>query len=150
MKPYLVLKTYEPTVWRSWRIGTELTAYTKSQGLVPHFDPQHPAQDWVPWVDPQLHAEVRIWTVKNPAGAGWHQDGDTTPGSDMKCAIVLWADSDPTEFSYEGKIWQPKPYEIVIFKNLTCSHRRPPHLKADSERWVFRQRVKVPNWKELP
>lgn len=145
--PYKVLGTYEPKgkEWKSWLIGKKLTEFTKDHGLVPHVDPKHPAQDWTPWSDMALHAEVRIWTVKNPQGAQWHQDGDTTPGALMDHALVLWADYQPTEFLYKGCIYQPKPYEIVLVKNMSCSHRRPPGLWKDEQRWVFRQRVKVPN-----
>lgn len=148
--PFVVLGHYEPLDWKSWLIGKYLTSFTKSKGLVPHVDPKHPAQDWTPWNDEKLHAEVRIWTVFNKQGAGWHQDGDTTPGSDMDCALVLWADWKPTQFLFGGCIFQPEPYDIVIARNMCGAHRRPPEIKGDTQRWVFRQRVQVPKHLKLP
>jgi len=148
--PYIVLGTFKPKTWKSWDIGKRLTDFTKESGLVPHVDPVHGAQTWVPWYDEALHAEVRIWTEKNRQGCDWHKDGDTTSGARMDCAIVLWADWAPTEFQYAGKISQPRPYEVVLFRNLAPSHRRPPHIKAEAERWVFRQRCRVPEHILLP
>ncbi len=152
-QPFKLIGYYEPARnadWKSWLIGKKLTGMTAALGLKPHKDPVHGPQDWVPWVDEALHAEVRIWTVANKQGAQWHQDGDTTPGAFMDCALVLWADWKPTEFLFNGAIFQPKPYELIIARNLACTHRRPPELRADSQRWVFRQRVKVPKEMELP
>ena len=149
MIPYVVLGTYHPATWKSWLIGKELTQFTEAKGLVPHVDPAHGAQEWVPWYNKAKHAEVRIWTVKNPKGTDWHQDGDLTAGAKMDCALVLWADHTPTQFkANDGVIYQPAPYEVVIARNQGCTHRRPPEAKG--ERWVFRQRVAIPTQFPLP
>lgn len=146
MKPYIVLDTYYPNMFsfaaKCWRIGKDLTDLTKALGFKPLNDPEHPAQDWAPWSDLDLHAEVKNWTPDAPDGKAWHQDGDTTPGSRMDCRIILWADETPTEFCFQGayqKIHQPKPFEVVIFDNRACFHRQPPN--APDRRYIFRQRV---------
>lgn len=146
MKPYIVLNPFYCSDMfsfadKSWRIGTDLVAFTKSLGLKPLNDPEHPAQDWTPWNNLHLHAEVKNWTPDAPDGKVWHQDGDTTPGSRMDCRIVLWADKTPTEFCFKvgDKIFQPKPFEVVIFNNKACYHRQPPN--APDRRYIFRQRV---------
>ena len=138
-KPYIVLDTYYPNDLNCWAIGEDLTALTKSLGFRPLNDAAHPAQDWTPWSDLDLHAEVKNWTPDAPDGKAWHQDGDTTPGSRMDCRIILWADKTPTEFRVEDKVYQPKPFEVVIFNNLKCHHRQPPN--APDRRYIFRQRV---------
>lgn len=66
----------------------------------------------------------------------------------MNHAEVLWANKTPTEFQYQGKIYQPKPFEVVLVKNLSCYHRRPKD--APGRRWIFRQRVEVPKHIDLP
>src|SRR5258706_16345065 len=119
MKPYIVLDTYYPPFLKCWKIGEDLTALTKSLGFRPLNDPKHPAQDWTPWSDLNLHAEVKNWTPDAPDGKEWHQDGDTTPGSKMDCRIILWADKTPTQFRHyqnqpkdwgeSGVVYQPKP-----------------------------------------
>lgn len=141
MKPYIVLDTYYPPFLKCWKIGEDLTALTKGLGYVPLNDPEHPAQDWTPWSDLPLHAEVKNWTPAAPMGKEWHQDGDTTPGSKMECLIILWANKTPTQFKFkaDGELFQPKPYEVVVFQNNLCYHRQPPD--APNLRYIFRQRV---------
>lgn len=149
MKPFLVLGTYHPPKWDPKRIGKDLTDLTRHYKLKPHVDPAHGAQAWAPWVDLSLHAEVKRRTTKAKAGEDWHQDGDTTPGAKMDCAIVLWSSNTPTEFKTEsGEIYAPEPRQVVIFRNLGCHHRRP--LNAPRVRWTFRQRVAVPTHLEVP
>jgi hypothetical protein len=155
MKPYLVLDTYHPPKWSARRVGEDLTCLTSSIGLNPHQDPAHGPLEKVPWFSKSLHAEVRRRTFKTTQGEGWHQDGDLTPGSKMDCAIVLWATNNPTQIKYyEGEeiidmeVWTPRPYEVVIFRNLRCLHRRP--TSPPRVRWVFRQRVQVPSHIKLP
>lgn len=147
MKPYKVIGIYYPPFLKCWKIGFDLTKLTKALGYTPLNDPKHPAQDWAPWSDLPLHAEVKNFTPYAPDGKVWHQDGDTTPGSRMDCSIILWCNDTPTEFkgtsilaqTLAGVIYQPKPFEVVIFNNLDCYHRQPP--TAPDRRYIFRQRV---------
>lgn len=154
MKPYIVLGMYYPVKlpadkwnpkpgWRAWKTGEDLCELTASKGLKPLYDPVHPAQTWPSWSNTKLHAEVKKWTPEHPGGEAWHYDGDTTPGSQTNCALVLWASNTPTliKFNNKEKIYQPEPYEVVIFHNLHCHHRRPS--KAPEDRFLFRQRVEV-------
>jgi hypothetical protein len=158
MKPYLSLGIYRPTRWRASVVGRELTDLTASLGLVPHFDPVHGPLELKGrnWASKLLHAEVRRRTFATKQAEGWHFDGDTTPGSRPDCAIVLWCSNSPTEIKWQKpvlddgdlgyaesvKVWQPKPYEVVIFHNLHVLHRRP--AGASRVRYVFRQRVQIP------
>lgn len=148
MTPYITLGSYHPDVWKCWKIGRDLTTITKNHDLVPFNDPVHPAQPWATWCSEKLHAECKRRTPRNKGGEDWHKDGDTTPGARMDCAIVLWSSKTPTEFQLEGKIYQPKPFEIVLFNNRSCSHRRP--LNAPRKRFIFRQRVEIPKHIRLP
>lgn len=164
LKPYLVLATYKPSRWNAQRVGEDLCALTAERGLIPHLDIAHGPLTKVPWYDILRHAEVRRRSFRTKMAEGWHYDGDTTPGSQPNCAIVLWASNNPTQIQFrypvldtgEGyqayadsiKTWQPKPYEVVIFRNLGCLHRRPADVPRI--RWVFRQRVAIPTTMELP
>lgn len=156
MKPYLSLGLYKPSRWRAYQVGRELTDMTCDLGLIPHYDPMHGPLELTGrnWVNKLLHAEVRRRTFNTTQAEGWHYDGDTTEGSKPDCALVLWASNNPTQIrwkDYHGEvppigrgtqIYQPRPYEVVIFRNLSCLHRRPPNVPR--VRWVFRQRVQVP------
>ena len=149
MKPYVVLEErYVPRRWRAWYIGRALTRLTRGQGLIPLNDPVHGPQNFRAWVSQELHAECGWVTYKGNQGEDWHQDGDLKPGSKMDNAMVLWANRTPTEFQYQGKIYQPKPFEVVLVRNLSCKHRRPAN--APERRWIFRQRVEVPKNFDLP
>lgn len=157
MTPYRVLGVYKPSQWRAWRIGRDLTDLTDSLGLVAHYDPAHGPLERVPWRSELLHAEVRKRSFRTKMAEGWHYDGDTTPGSKPECAIVLWASNNPTlikprytkgkwgEYTPDANVpvYQPKPYEVVLFNNLECLHRRPEGVPR--VRWVFRQRVQIPH-----
>lgn len=144
--PYKVLGTFMPDMsdpkWKAWRVGRQLTSLTAECGLEPHVDPCHGPLHNVPWYSEPLHAEVRKRSFKTKMAEGWHFDGDTTPGSKPDCAIVIWSSSHPTEIQYNGDIWQPKPWEVAVFRNLSVLHRRPADVPR--VRWVFRQRVAVP------
>lgn len=149
MTPYVVLGTYQlPSPLKCWKIGEDLCKMTKKLGLAPLHDPNHPAQDWCPWSSNFLHAEVK----KNAAGIVpakanvWHYDGDTTPGAETDCGIVLWSNVAPTMIRHNEseKVYRPKPFEVVLFRNSRCTHRRPDD--APYHRYIFRQRVNVPNW----
>ncbi len=140
MKPYKVIGIYKPIRWKAWIVGRDLTDMTATMGLVPIDDPKHRHQFKAPWCSRELVAYVRRRTVGNPRAEGWHQDGDLVPGSLMDDSLVLWATNTPTELkTTDGKIWRPEPYEVIIFRNLSCSHRRPPD--CPKVRWLFRQRV---------
>lgn len=139
MKPYVVLGTYWPKVWSAFRVGNDILAITRKLGLRPLNDPIHGPQTWAPWCSEKWHAEVKRRTPKNPKGEDWHQDGDLDPGSRMDCGIVLWATNTPTQIRVGTNIFQPKPKEIILFRNLVGHHRRPPD--APRIRWIFRQRV---------
>lgn len=149
MKPYKVLGVYEPVPfspewpwWKAWRIGEDLVALTAAAGLRPHIDPAHGPLD-VSWSSVPLHAEVRRTTTFGKGGDEWHQDGDTTPGSRMNCGMVIWTHICPTLLKDRaGKVYQPSPYEVVLFSNLEMWHRRPDD--APKHRFIFRQRVERP------
>ena len=149
-EPFLVLvDRYIPSKWRPRVIGRELTQMMDHMGIVPHPDPIHGPIHWRRgWYNDTLHAEVRRITLPAPAAGDWHKDGDTTPGSKMDCAIVVWANRAPTEFEWAGQVYQPKPFQVVISRNLLCPHRRPSD--APSRRWFYRQRVKVPTHLAIP
>lgn len=167
MKPYLSLGKYMPSRWRASIVGRELTDLTAKLGLLPHYDPMHGPLELTGrnWVSKVLHAEVRRRTFKTNQAESFHYDGDLQEGSRPDCAIVLWASNNPTEIkwrqcqcgacgdtrqpkSIHEEIYSPRPYEIVIFRNLACLHRRPANVPRI--RWVFRQRVSLPTNMELP
>lgn len=159
MKPYIVIGKYTPIVrvadkwnatpgFRCWDIGEMLTGLTAARGLIPLYDPKHRAQDWTPWNSQKLHAEVHKWHPGTHVAEDWHQDGDMIGGAIMDCASVVWASNNPTQFKVNDKVYQPKPFEVVLFKNLSCFHRRPPG--TPEERFFFHQVVQVPSHMELP
>ncbi len=148
-EPYVVLKErYCPKQWRAWRIGRYLTSLTAEMGLTPLDDPIHGPQSFRAWCDRGLHAEAGWVTYSGGQGRDWHQDGDTKPGSRMDNAMVLWSNRTPTEFKYKGRVYQPKPFQVIIARNLACHHRRPAN--APGRRWLFRQRVEIPQHLQLP
>ena len=148
-RPYVVLKDrFVPKRWRAWYIGKRLTALTRRHGLVPHDDPAHGPQTFRAWCRETLHAECGPRTKKGGQGEDWHQDGDTTPGAVMDHAMVLWTNRTPTQFKYKGRIYQPRPFQVILVRNLACYHRRPKN--APRRRWTFRQRVQVPDHIDLP
>ena len=150
-KPYIVLGTYKPPRYRAGIIGAALTAITEEIGLVPHIDPAHGPQETSIWCDTALHAEVRRF-AQHSMGSGWHQDGDLADGSAMDHAAVLWANKTPTEFKTDdGQICRPKPFEVVLVRNLNGHHRSPPDApQKPKRRWFFRQRVEIPKEMNLP
>lgn len=146
-RPYITLGWYQPKadVWHAQSVGRDLTAFTRSMGLIPLRGPAHNLDHAATWYDPALHAAVRRRTPDHGQGEDWHQDGDTTPGAKMDQAIVLWCSNTPTLLrDKDGTVWQPEPAEIVLFRNLAVYHRRPSNAKF--KRWVFRQRVEVPEF----
>lgn len=149
--PYLVLGHYKPSVYRGSVIGPAILALIAKHNLVPHIDPVHGPQTTSIWCDEAKHAEVRRFAQPGGQGAAWHQDGDLKDGAGMDHAAVLWASVCPTEFKVDDTIYQPKPFEIVIARNLGCYHRTPPNApKPPTRRWLFRQRVAVPHYLALP
>lgn len=138
-KLYKVLGLYKPTEWKAWKIGRDLTNLTRKFGLVP-FPYKDTRYTKAAWFDSKLHAHVRRRTLHKPDGAQWHQDGDFGH-IPMKHRLVMWASNTPTELKVNGIVYQPKPYEVILFDNLSCFHRRPPN--APRKRWVFRQRVEM-------
>lgn len=152
MIPYKVIGVFMPDMgdpyWKAWRVGRHLVALGVKKGLVPHVDPAHGPLTTVPWYNEALHAEVRKRSFKTKMAEGWHYDGDTTPGAKPECAIVVWASTMPTEIKWQGLVYQPEPWEVVVFKNMSVTHRRPAGVPK--KRWVFRQRVRVPSHLSLP
>lgn len=148
MNPYLAIAHYIPDKWNAQQVGEKLTDITRRLGLIPHDDPAHGPLHSAAWFSDELHAEVRRRTFKTKQAEDWHYDGDTTPGSKPACCLVLWATNHPTEIMYKDKIYVPAPYELVIFKNMSVVHRRPEGCPRI--RWVFRQRVAIPNHISLP
>ena len=144
MLPYKVLAEYRIKTWDAEKIGYDLCKITWEAGLAPHIDPLHGPLDGAAWYSIPLHAEVRNYTFSTKQAEDWHQDGDTTPGAKMDCALVTWATSKPTEFEYKGQIYQAKPFEVVAVRNLVVKHRRPKDCAK--YRWLFRQRVAVPEF----
>ena len=142
MIPYCVLGVYKPPFWKAWKVGRDLTTFTKLQGFIPLDDPAHGPLD-VSWSNKELHAEVRRTTSYGKGGDDWHQDGDTTDCARMDSALVLWSNVTPTQFRLkDGTIFQPEPFEVVVALNRELFHRRPPG--APPLRYLFRQRVEIP------
>lgn len=156
MKPYIVLGTYKPTLWKAFRVGRDICGITKAAGLIPHIDPAHGPLHGAAWFNEALHAECRRRTFKTKQAEGWHYDGDTTPGSKPNCCLVLWSSTQPTWIKWQNlnhhfeapEYFVPKPFEVILFRNMSCLHRRPPNCVKN--RWTFRQRVAVPGHLELP
>ena len=158
MAYYQVLESYVPIIYKHYstkqkrqaaakRIGLALCDITKNKyGLVPHIDPTHgPLELKHAWYSVPLHAELRTYTSSAASAEDWHYDGDTTDGADPNCAMVVWVSVEPTLIKTpDGKIFQPPPWQIVIFKNRDVLHRRPSN--CPKHRWMFRQRVAVPEW----
>lgn len=136
---YKVLGVYKPPIWRAWKIGRDITDLTRNLGLKP-LNAKDARIEKAPWHNKGLHAHVRKRTLLKQDGAQWHQDGDYGHVP-MRHGIVLWSNKTPTEIKVDGVVFQPKPYEVVLFDNLHCFHRRPPD--APRNRWIFRQRVCV-------
>lgn len=156
MLPYFVLATYIPKWWphppkeTCEEIGLDLVAITKKAGLKPLHDGVLEAQDWCPWVDMKLHAEVKRYTPDYAKSEDWHQDGDLDPGANMNHALVLWTTKFPTELDWNGHICQSAPFEVILFRNLAVRHRRPLAAPRGRERHFFRQRVELPKHVGLP
>ncbi len=154
--PFVVLTTYKPKKpYSAKAIGADLVAITKEFGIAPLNDVVHGAQTTSTWCDPELHAEVRRFAQPHGMGKSWHQEGDTTPGSIMQAALVVWAARNPTQFRFaEGDtktIHTPEPFQVVIGCNLACYHRTNPNVpKPPTRRWFFRQRVQIPKHLNLP
>ena len=136
LRPYVVLCTYHPPLWKKWKIHKDLTGITRRLGFAPL-----PGRSWKLVGQRGLHAEVRKRTVHGSQATDWHQDGDMDSDVKMDHGIVTWANVAPTEFKVGDTIYQPKPFEVVLARNLECYHRRPPNAPRD--RWLFRQRVKL-------
>ena len=151
MTPYRVLQSYMPNLEtaKAYQVGKYITDLTASLGLVPHVDPVHgPNPMKKAWYSIPLHAEVHKVTGSKKDAEGWHYDGDMKVGSDPNCCLVLWSSNTPTLIKYESKIYQPNPWDIIIFKNMSVVHRRPD--SCPYHRWLFRQRVAVPEHMTLP
>lgn len=145
--PYVVLTTYKPNQNNCAAIGKDLTTFTKKLGLIPFENPEIKRNKKAAWSNYDLHAEVRKTAKSGSEATEWHQDGDTSTNS-MDFAMVVWADREPTEFKIGDKVYQCKPYELVIARNLGCYHKRPNEING--ERYFFRQRVEVPKDIKLP
>lgn len=152
--PYIVLAVYKPfrlenEKLKSFcaRIGNDLTAITKQNGLTPLKNDEIQRNKRPIWSNYNAHAEVRVTAVAGSQGEQYHQDGDLN-NTNMNFGMCVWASKTPTEIKVGNKIFQPQPYQLVLFKNLSCYHRRPSGIKG--RRFFFRQRVKVPNHIELP
>lgn len=139
MQPFKVIARYKPTVMRASVIGADLTGITEDLGYAPLDVGHHRQNRRAIWYSEALHAEVRRTAVSGSEGTSWHQDGDTSPGANMDCGLVLWSNKYPTEFRVGDEIYSPKEYEVVYVRNLDCLHRRNPSV--DGKRWSFRQRV---------
>ena len=146
VKPYTVIGEWRwgPKGRYATNIGESLTAITRELGYVPFANDEIKRNEKAAWFDYNQHAEVRMTAELHSEGTGWHQDGDTST-KDMNCALVLWANRDPTQFKFRGIspeiIWQPEPFEIVIANNLYAYHRRPPGVSG--KRFIFRHRVTI-------
>lgn len=137
-RPYSILAIYKPEIWKCWHIGRDITRITRHAGLRP-FDFPDTRYARAPWSNPELHAHVRRRTLRKEDGAQWHQDGDYGHVP-MEHGLVFWANTSPTEIrDIEGKVWYPKPYEVIYINNLEVYHRRP--VNAPRHRYFFRQRV---------
>lgn len=148
MLPYRVLAVYKPRIWNARQIGHELAELTYNAGFRPHVDPNHGPllMHGKSWHSVALHAEVRRRTAKSTQGEGWHYDGDlpdfrTGKMGNPNCLIALWASNTPTLIKWKNsnEIYQASPYEVVVFNNMQCVHRRPANCPR--MRWVFRQRL---------
>lgn len=159
--PYRVLGYYMPPKKGHYasKIAKAILAILKPFNLQPKLrGTKNSPNAWGPqttsiWSDWSLHAEVRRFAQPNGQGSGWHKDGDMEPNPKevMDHAAVLWSEKVPTQFKYNGTIYQPEPGQIVIARNLGCAHRSPPNTpKPPKRRWFFRQRVEVPTHLELP
>lgn len=152
VKPFKVITTYKwgPKGRYCSKIGEDLLEITRELKLVPFDNDEIQRNEKAAWFDYKNHAEVRMTAEEGSQGTGWHQDGDTST-SNMDCALVLWTNRDPTEFKFKGitpsPISTPKPFELVIARNLSAYHRRPPNANGGKPtRFIFRQRVEVPSW----
>jgi hypothetical protein len=153
MKPYLSLGFYRPTRWRASVVGRELTDLTFELGLLPHIDKYHGPLKLTGrnWSSELLHAEVRRRTFRTNQAESWHFDADLEPNGNPNCAIVLWCSNSPTEIRWNEEhsgsslhgpeIFRPKSFEVVVFDNMHCLHKRPQGVPY--RRWVFRQRVNI-------
>lgn len=149
--PYVIIGHYVPPKYRASVIGEYLTDLTFDLGLVPLNDPEHGPQTTSIWCDEERHAEVRRF-AQHSQGSSWHQDGDLADGSKMDHAAVLWSAVTPTEFKVAtGEIFRPKPFQVIVVRNLNGHHRSPPDCpKPPIRRWFFRQRIEVPTHVSLP
>src|SRR5690348_11499754 len=122
--PYKVIGYYVPPRWSKKLVAHDLEAMTKKIGLKPLPIGSYRLHKG-PYQNYKKHSDLMRRRPKyDNSDTGWHQDGDMT-NTDMDCTLVLWATNNPTEFRYEGEIWQPDPYQVVAANNLRCEHRRP-------------------------
>lgn len=147
-KPYVVLGVYNPPEWDAAKVCWDLMWLTNQKGLKVLNGPPHNLDDACAFYERRMHAGVRRRAAEHGQGEQWHQDGDTTHGSKMDQAIVLWCSNTPTQIKYNGTVYQPEPREVIVFRNLSCYHRRPPD--ANYVRWTYRQRCEIPTHIHLP
>ena len=129
--PYIVLGVYKPGLFEANLMGPELVEFSRRLSLHPYGGP------WCggAWYDIEASAELRLSvdTRANFFGDGWHRDGGLDQG------IIAWANQDPTELRFNGRIYQAQPFEIVLFRNSGPEHRQP--RKEMDGRWFYRQYV---------
>lgn len=121
-------------------MGEELVRFSKQLSLEPFGGP------WTggPWFDHEAAAELRFNVDTRPnenkyeghfrTDDGFHRDGVQGMG------MIVWANQDPTELRWQDRIYQPQPFEIVLFNNSGPEHRQP--RKSMEGRWFYRQYVR--------
>ena len=135
-KPYTVLGTYIPEVYDAERIGRELGLLVSSHGLK-----KHPGALSGVTVRGPKHNKALSDSISSSGPNKFHRDANQVTTGDL--SLVVWASDSPTELlSRDGTVWQPAPFEVVLFSNSEVMHRIPPNIGSD--RWFFREFVLTP------
>ncbi len=135
-RPHLIVGIYKPEVWDAEVIGKAILAQIARFKFISFASGAWPE---AAWKDDRLDAEVRVdYQSRKNNGHGWHKDyGDNS--FKQKCFMIVWASKQPTQIRQVGekKVYQPEPYQIVLFDNTAVEHQQP--LGDATGRYFFRQ-----------
>jgi hypothetical protein len=80
--------------------------------------------------------------VASRVSRGWHVDAPPSYAEDLGSAhLAFWSDGPLPEVRLEktGEIMVAPPGSVIVFDNLTCTHRTPPSLRGVyTRRWLIR------------
>lgn len=125
-------------------IGTRpLSEFMQGQGWKPLYggDLRWPGDDY----SAQWYRNVFVTNGKNSmpdyesVALEWHRDDEGLAGEYRDYWLAIMATHAPTEIKLpDGKIYHPKPREVVAFRNEVCYHRLNINMsRAEAEERIF-------------